>query len=365
MTTVRRLTGTIAPGLVVLVLSSAVSAQGPIGGFSANLPVPASPAFAALDLSPDTVARPATPNELASSLLNGVDRSGVLQQGVALDVAPFMTWAGHRVTRDAYIRSPVLRFLSRAQVSLATAKAASDDERAMRVALGTTFTLFDIGDPRADAALARCIAAANRAALAAAPPVPPPPDDLTPEAAEAFDRQIARIEAAREQDFRNPCRESARAWLWNRSAAVVGIAPTWISPTGSIKALGLDGLSAWASVAYGFEQLPKLRSTTQLAGFVAHRGRGNDAASARAAETSVGARLRVGGGATALALEIVRARASRDGAVDVGWSMTFAGERKLTDDLWLTLSVGGRSRPGESGSQTFVLNSLSWRYAEK
>lgn len=341
---------------------SPASAQGPIGGFSANLPVPASPAFAALDISPDKVTRPASPNQLASTLINGIDKAGVLQQGIAIDVAPFMAWGGSHVTRDDYTKSFVIRFLSRIQTSLATAKAAGEKDKGTRLSFGSAFTLFDKGDPRADDRLAKCIADANRAALALKPPVPPPPPGMT---AEEFAAQIDKIEKEREKTFKNTCREDARKWLWNRTAASIGVAPTWLSASGSLKDLELDGASVWSAWAYGFEQVPGLSDTAQLIGFVEHRGSGRatDTEAARKAQFSTGFRFRVGGGATALSLETVRTTATDESKS--GWSIAASGERKLTDDLWLTLSVGGKSRPGQDGSQTLVLNTLSWRYAEK
>jgi len=69
-----------------------------------DLSVPDSPAFTVLGLTPEEVARPTTARKLATSLLNGVDRNGVLQTGVAIDTVPYLALAGQLVTLQARIK---------------------------------------------------------------------------------------------------------------------------------------------------------------------------------------------------------------------------------------------------------------------
>src|SRR5262249_4604445 len=88
----------------------------------ADLAVPESPAFTVLGLSPETVVRPSSPREFASSLLNGVDRNGNFQSGVALDFAPYLTLAADEMTLGQYRSNYKLRFLSRTQFSFANTK---------------------------------------------------------------------------------------------------------------------------------------------------------------------------------------------------------------------------------------------------
>jgi hypothetical protein len=340
-----------------LALGASPDAQEPVGGFVANLPTPTSPAFAVLDVSPTKIVHPATPNELGASIVNGVDGLGAIQTGVAVDFAPYMTWAGRRLTRDAYRTQAVQRFLSRLQTSFATVKAADAGGNAVRAAVGISATLFDVGDPRASQWLASCLAAANRAALATKPPVGPPPDDLDADALEKFKEGIERIEANRERTFANTCREDARPKLWNRSAMTIGIAPTWISATGDIQHLAGNGTAMWASAAYGFEGVPWWQSSSQLVGFVEHR---TDRA---APTTSIGTRWRVGTGETSLSLEVLHL--ARMSAESDGWSVGVSGQKKLAGNWWITLAVGGESHSTNGGTQTFVLNTLSWSYAER
>jgi hypothetical protein len=67
-----------------------------------DLAVPDSPAFTVLGLTPEEIAPPTTGRALAASLLNGVDRRGVLQSGVAVDTLPYLALAGHLLTLDGY-----------------------------------------------------------------------------------------------------------------------------------------------------------------------------------------------------------------------------------------------------------------------
>ncbi len=113
-----------------------------------ELMVPSSPAFAILGLSPENVARPATVGEFTASILNGVDANGNLQTGVAIDTSPYLLLRGDQLTIRDYNDNPLKRWLARTQLSLATAKGSSDDDKALLAAVGMHVTLWDEGDPR-------------------------------------------------------------------------------------------------------------------------------------------------------------------------------------------------------------------------
>src|SRR5258705_13872035 len=115
-----------------------------------DLSVPDSPAFTVLGLTPEEVARPTTARKLATSLLNGVDRNGVLQTGVAIDTLPYLALAGQLLTLDDY-RKPsnyALRFLARGQASVAPAKASEVTDKARRFGLRRGMPGFAPRDPR-------------------------------------------------------------------------------------------------------------------------------------------------------------------------------------------------------------------------
>jgi hypothetical protein len=124
-----------------------------------DLAIPESPAFAVLGLTPEAVVRPTTLREFVTTLLNGVDRRGNLQSGVAIDVAPWRLGEAQEgedgLTIREYRRSYIKQVLLRSKVSIGSAVGTSSEDRSARVALGFTTTPFDAGDPVLDRQLTR------------------------------------------------------------------------------------------------------------------------------------------------------------------------------------------------------------------
>jgi len=140
-----------------------------------DLSVPTSPAFSALGLTPQSVIRPTSPREFAASLINGVDPNGNLQNGIAVELAPFLMWHGNDITLNQYQNPNNLpddqnprdkfsfdRMLYRTSLSLATTKGTSDDDKSSRIAFGLTLTPYDLGDPRNDGILLDCFLRKNK-----------------------------------------------------------------------------------------------------------------------------------------------------------------------------------------------------------
>ena len=135
--------------------------QTPAGKLTVDWAVPESPAFTVLGLTPQTVTRPSSSQQLATTLLNGIDQNGNFQSGIALDLQPYMLWYGHTVSYAKYRDSRATRFLSRAQLSVGSSKGATGDDKSARVALGLRLTLLDKGDPYLNAATNVCLANAG------------------------------------------------------------------------------------------------------------------------------------------------------------------------------------------------------------
>jgi hypothetical protein len=121
--------------------------QKELKGLNLDRSIPESPAFTALGISPETVTRPASVREFGTALLNGVDKSGKLQSGLAIDFAPYRILAGSQTTWPEYKHNLLTRILYNTQLSLGTTKATTDD-KALRLAGGLNITLWDNGDPR-------------------------------------------------------------------------------------------------------------------------------------------------------------------------------------------------------------------------
>ena len=196
---------------VILALPGLVRAQDTaVGKVAVDLAVPESPAFTVLGLNPQTVTRPSSPLQFATSLLNGVDKNGNFQSGVAIDTQPYMLWRGRSVTWTRYGDHWPTRFVSRAQFSLATAKGASDEDKSVRIAMGGRFTVFDLGDPFRDQTVADCLTAAHKTALGQGPVPGPKATSQEIEAHPGGAAQGTRA-ARRGLPHRGPIKPNARA----------------------------------------------------------------------------------------------------------------------------------------------------------
>lgn len=134
-----------------------------------DLTVPEAPAFTVLDLTPESVVRPATPREAALALLNGVDRQGNLQTGLAVDTAPYLIARanGQRpMTLAEYQTNYTQRLLARLGASVATVKGTDDADQSVRLSVGFRVVPLDYGDPRNDTELRECLLKVQKAAIA-------------------------------------------------------------------------------------------------------------------------------------------------------------------------------------------------------
>ncbi len=335
----------------------------PIATAQVDLSVPESPAFTVLGLTPETVIRPASPREFATAILNGVDRNGNFHSGVALDSAPYLLLAGNQVTIRAYRESLATRLLSRTKVSIATAQGASEGDKSTRLAAGVHLTFWDKGDARMDSALTKCF----DEVLQFGPPISPTLTDKERELEMAKRQEVLKVKA-------QACREKSRKANWNRSSWVVGAAPSWISLPGNIRKLKWDGGALWSSLAYGFERVPKLEQSAQL---ILHaRYRNNEEAPdivakgtfIRQNSTLAGGRLRVSPSNPdyAFSLEGVLVHTSpANRKADNSYRISLDLERKLTQDLWLAVSVGGESGRKDGNNQAFVLTSFKWGFSRQ
>ena len=355
--------GTAVPPLAASDEQQGKPGSTPVKLIALDLAVPDSPAFAILGLSPETVVRPSSPRDLATTLLNGVDRRGNLQSGLALDVAPLFLFAGRTLTYADYKASRGTQVFGRTQVSLATAKGTSEGDKAMRVAFGLRTTLWDAGDPRLDDGLVAC--------LDAIPPPEPPKVVLMTQAAR--DAWIAKATAERRPAVEG-CHNAFKARRWNASSFAVGIAPSWQSATGSSTDLTYGGAAAWASLALGLSRRTAVdgESGVRLLGQVIIQGRYRDKELVpdknvrgtffEQSGSAVAARLLVGAADRAGVVEAEFARQSPEvGDSTTSFKMSVGGQIKLTTDTWVSVSVGGtRGGPANEQRGGFVLSSFKW-----
>lgn len=350
-----------------------------------DLAVPESPAFTVLGLTPQTVVRPSSPRQFASSLLSGVDRHGNFQSGLALDSVPYWIFAGSGITLKEYRNSYKIRLLSRTQFSFANTKGASEDDKSVRLALGLRMTLWDDGDPHSDDELMSCFA---KVGLPNPPAVAPPiePDDDAPQSEkDEFERrkiffeeamkayQTARlIASARIVSNAEECRAEARKRNWNNSSWAIGLAPSWISQTGETKNFMWKGGGFWSSLAYGFGGIPKLKDNSQLLLHLRYRNNeqvpDEDNAGQFLSQDSFffGGRWRFGNENASANLEGVFQRMRFKGkAWDNSARYSLGLERKIAENLWFALAFGGERGRDTGKNEGFVLTSFRWGFSKK
>ena len=331
-----------------------------------DLSVPESPAFVAIGLSPDTIVRPTTPREFATAVLNGVDRNGNLQTGMAIDAVPYLVWAGSKVSLHQYRTSVATQILSRSQVSFATTKGGGDDDPSVKLAIGGHSTLYDSEDPRLNNdALLQCYSEIPLLRIT----------DLGIGLSD--EERTRRIELAREQFERTvlkprteDCREQFRRKArWNGTSVIVAGASTWVSATGLAKDLDTRSSSFWTSFSYGFDGVPGLSDNAQLVGHVRHHSNELvvDADLPGGQEirdtTFAGVRLRAGTSSFGLNVEAAYVRTKSEvRPEDTSTRLSFMAERRLAPNLWLNVSFSGDS--GAAPETTQGLSVLSaFKYA--
>jgi hypothetical protein len=291
---------------------------------------------------------------------------------VAIDTVPYLVFAGGRVTLADYRTSTITRLLSRTQTSFATTKGATEDDTSVRLAFGVHATLFDSEDPRVNNDdLLRCysdipVFRTSQLPVAADPAARAQQEEDLRRARDAFERTTLRpaVDACRNQ-FQRQAR-------WNGTSWIVAAATTWVSPTGLARDLHGGSVGLWTSWAYGFDGVPGLRDTAQFIGHVRHMGHeivvDKDLPGGQEIRgtTFAGARFRAGTTAFGLSFEAAYVRTSAAGRrSDSAARLALAAERRLAENLWLTVSFGGDSGADPATSEGMsVLSAFKWAFAK-
>jgi hypothetical protein len=348
----------------------AAAGTGTVDQVDVDLSVPESPAFTVLGVTPETASRPTTPREFATSLLNGVDQRGNFQTGLAMDFVPFLTFFGRNTSLFSYAHSRMERFLARTQFSFATTKGVTEEDKATRLALGLRLTLWDTGDPRLDDALEKCYDKADDDPRLEGDDYVPAPDDSSDVKKEKLLKRSQLL-----AQLIKPCNDASRKRNWNASGWIVGAAPSWISKSGQTKDFNWNGGGFWTSLAYGFENVSALKDNSQL---ILHaRYRNNEVVPDAQnkgqffSQDSMffGGRLRMAPGSEANSIfslegNYIRSRRNK-GAFDSSYRYSLGLERKLADNIWFSLALGGQSGRSDGTNQAFLLSSFKWGFSQK
>ena len=336
-----------------------------------DLAVPSSPAFTALGLDPTDVIHPSTPWELASTILNGADKNGNIQTGLALDVSPYLLFVGNNITLNDYQTKRAVRFFSRMQFSAGTTKGLSDDDPSARVAVGLRFSVFDRADPRCDDQLTKCLIQAANSAFESTPPLPPPSDSASPNETERLISNHQQRVGRAASTVAESCRAAFEARRWNNSSWIIGGAVRGFSDTGKMDDLKWEGISFWTSIGYGFEGVRRLEDSSQLILLYKFLYRERIPLEGKEGQFStqdmhmVGGRARFGTNHINVSIEQVYVwRKPIGGTRESSYRWSITTEKKLSNGLWLEASYGGDSSK-IAGDSNSIVTSLKWGFSQR
>lgn len=298
--------------------------------------IPESPAFTFLNATPAQISRPTTARAFAAAVLNGASPlSGQLQQGIALDVAPWSFVSGLRIPLNEYQTSRSRYMLANTQLSLATVRAASDTT-ATDLAVGVRVTFFDNSDPMRDTAFTSELRRRTRACL------PNEDSDAAMAQAEACNREQA-------QQWR-------KQWLedrgnWNEGSLAAAAAGGWRFDRSELGSGQWQGWAGWITGALplgrGGQVIGQVRYNMHADGDddgLAYGGRALYGSAAMNGFVEVAGGTRVGGD---------RSRAEWTGGL----------EFRAADNLWISTGFGSRST-ATGDNRGVVVADLRWQLAE-
>jgi hypothetical protein len=326
--------------------------------------VPEAAAFVGMGVSPEQVMRPATPRDFAASILNGLDPQGNFQTGIALETMPYLLLAAPYISMSEYRTNYWQRFFTRMQLSFGTAKGIKDEDESTRLGLGLRLTLFDLGDPRMAKELD------GKFTQLVENTMPKRPDSITPDAIAEFQKRSDEATQRLQTEWR-PIQDEFRAKNWNRSRGDLAIAPSFIKMKD--QDIEWDGLSVWSSLAYGFDKLRgPLRDNAYLVFHVRYKQGEHipipdeDNEFFRQDSLLVGTRLQFGGKNFTGSFEGAYVHTWPDDFdQDDFFRIAFAVEKRITENVWLVLSLGKNTGSENTENDLFAVGSVKFGYSTK
>lgn len=209
--------------------------------YNLDRPIAAAPAFTALDLSPETISTPDSVRDFAAGVLSGVDRDGNLQNGYAVQIAPFRLLGVNPDLidyRQKTFGGWATRVLYNTGLSIATTNAADDDDE-IRLALGLEATLIDTQEEK----ILNALAVAQDQALSDRP------RRRAKESIEAFEARLNEWAAQVNTNY-HEARNRVLNTHYNGFKLSAAYAPTWLSETGKFGDLTWDGSSTWVTTSW-------------------------------------------------------------------------------------------------------------------
>jgi hypothetical protein len=309
----------------------------PVGFSDLDFSTPSSPGATMINYKGD-FGSVSTPNEIAIKLLNGLSSDGKFQPGIAIDISPYLLASGTGFTLADY-RKPnagFQRFLANTKVSIATA----GSEKEALLGIGAEFILLNEGDPRFDETLFNDFREILK-------DQPPPDANLI-----AFNNSIKqRIIVAKEQAKKRS--EQKETWT-------LGIGASLVSSTGRYYDFRGNGMGIWTTYKRG------MGGNSEL---ILH---GNYRSSERTSDrigsyinvdtVTLGTRIRTGDDKFKFSLETAYNFESQGGTASNSYfSLGLGAEPKISDNLWLSLSMTGNIGR-QNGNDVQVFSGLKWNF---
>lgn len=307
--------------------------------------VPESPAFTFLNVSPATIARPATVRDLSAAIIDGVDAQGRVRQGFAFEFTPFYLVPGYRISAAQYAKPGwnSAYVLANAQVSIGTVRS-SGDSADTDIAIGLRLTLHDAGDPWRYGDFRRVVGDQFQGCKPADPEGWSEEDERT---------CLARVLDSLSGDF------ARRHWNATRIAVAV-------AHGSRLNESRPSDVSDIGDRVWGLGSFP-LGPTGQGVAYVEwQRMRRQDDVEAFSA-LAYGGRLLLGGSTMNAFYELVgESRFSAGEGIRKRASSWSAGvELRAAQDLWISTGVGRRADAAPAADHVVVLANLRWGLSRK
>ncbi|MBA2244638.1 MAG: hypothetical protein H0W11_06755 [Gemmatimonadetes bacterium] len=305
--------------------------------------IPDAPALQFIGQTPARINRPISARALGTALLNGIDPEGRVQQGFAIDLAPWLAFA-NQIDLNAYQNDPVAFSLVNTSFSLGTARTAGDAPLT-DLALGVRTVLFDRSDLMRSRGYTRAINDAQLGCI-----------DVEPlEAAKACaDTAVASV------------REAWRDSLWNEPSLSVAGATGWRLAGSVLEERQWLGFSTWGVLGLplclrrgAYAVLPFCDQGQVL--FQAQYTR-REAAGAEAANSLLyGARALLGSARVNAFIELLGSHTfSAPAEVDATFGEWSGGlEFRAAENMWLVTGFGSRFATAQA-EEVAVIANLRW-----
>ena len=319
-----------------------------------DLSVPQSPAFTILGVTPEKTTDSDSLRDLSLGLLHGLDPRGNLQSGVAIDTRPYLLIAGRSSTLSDYRSSPAIRFLSRTQLSFATASGQSDDDKADRIALGLRVVLWMEQDPALGSAPLEYVPrdkTAHSNELTADGKVPeskgtldgcykeyltqlPVPESL-PETTAGLDGAAAALADAARSAIAG-CLEPFKERYWNAGNAEIGVA----GYESDVEGFDEDGFGAWLGISHSLGHRGQIVLRGAYADNLLVPDSEADGGYRALDETNLGMRVKLGSKRGSVMAEALWTRGETDDGTDEYTRASIGVEFEAARDIWLQFAVG-------------------------